>query len=139
MQPARYQLAVVVAIALITGLLYSQVCALSCTVYGCLKPASSTEQNEQPAGHCHEQESKSDSSKSDSSKQNGLPDCPAHSELSVLISATFIKAAAFNLSLHAIPSTQEIVVAAAPPAGGLMLRPDQISFRAPPAYSILRI
>jgi hypothetical protein len=133
MQPARYQLAVVVSIALITGLLYSQVCALNCTVYGCLTPASSTEQSDQP-GHCHGQESKSDSSKHDN-----LPDCPAHSELSVLISATIIKVAAFNLSMYAPPATPEIVVVAAPSPGSLMLRPDQISFRAPPTYSILRI
>lgn len=54
MQSARYQLAVVVSIALITGLFYSQVCALNCTVYGCVTLASATEESGQP-GHCHEQ------------------------------------------------------------------------------------
>ena len=134
MQPARYRLAIFVSLALITGLFYSQVCALNCAVYGCLTPASATARSEQQPGHCHEQESKSDSPKPDDS-----PDCPAHSELSALISTTVIKVAAFNLSMHAPAAVPEITVVANPSPGDSLPRSDQISFRAPPTHSILRI
>ena len=133
MRSARYQLAVVVSIALTTGLFYSQVCALNCTVYGCLTAASATQQGDQ-AGHCHEQESEPVPS-----KPGDEPDCPAHAELSALISSTVITVGTFSLSLHAQAATPEIGLMATRPAGEPRLAPDQSPFRAPPAHSILRI
>ena len=133
MQSARYQLAVVVSIALITGLFYSQVCALNCTVYGCVTPASASDKSDQP-GHCHEQQSEPEPPKPDNQ-----PDCPAHAELSALMSSTLITVGTFSLSLHAPPVTPEIGLVTARPMGESLLRPDQTPFRAPPTYSILRI
>jgi hypothetical protein len=133
MQSARYQLAVVVLIALLTGLLYSQVCDLNCTFYGCRLPQGATEQSDQ-TGHCHEQQPQPAPSEPDNSK----PDCPSHSELSALISSTIISVGAFNLSLHAAmpPSSVDTAILS---TDVLLVRLDQIPFRAPPTHSILRI
>ncbi|HJQ69240.1 MAG TPA: hypothetical protein VKA70_09720 [Blastocatellia bacterium] len=133
MRSARYQLAVVVSIALIAGLLYSQVCALNCTVYGCSTPASATDKSDQPA-HCHEQQSEPAPSHPDDRR-----DCPAHAELSALISSTVVTVGTFSLSLHAPDTTPQAEIMIARPASGPRLSPDQSPFRAPPTHSILRI
>lgn len=133
MRSARYQLAVVVSIALITGLFYSQVCALNCTVYGCLTPASATEKSDQ-VGHCHEQQSEPEPSKPDNQ-----PDCPAHAELSALMSSTLITVGTFSLSLHAQAATPEIILITTRPVDESRLAPDLTPFKAPPTHSILRI
>lgn len=133
MQPARYKLALVVAIALLAGLFYSQVCDLNCTFYGCRLPTTSEAKQGDQAGHCHEQQPKPAPPEPDNS-----PDCPAHSELSALISTTTISVGAFNLSLPAttLPSS---VYTAIQSTDVMLVGPDQIPFRAPPAHSILRI
>ena len=133
MRSARYQLAVVVSIALIAGLLYSQVCALNCTLYGCLTPSRATEESDQ-SGHCHEQQSEPAPS-----RPGNQPDCPAHSELSALISSTVIMVGTFSLSLHAPAAMPETGLMTFRPMGESRLAPDQAPFRAPPTYSILRI
>ncbi|HEX5733184.1 MAG TPA: hypothetical protein VF131_10140 [Blastocatellia bacterium] len=138
MRSSRYQLAVVVSIALITGLFYSQVCALNCTVYGCPTPARATEKSDQP-GHCHQQQSEPEPTKSDNKEPDNQPDCPAHAELSALMSSTLITVGTYNLSLHAPEVAPEIILITTRFAGESRFAPDQSPFRAPPTHSILRI
>ncbi len=133
MRPAKHHLAVVLSVAILVVLSYSQVCYLNCAFYGCAGAESVPRPAEQ-TGHCHQQQSEPEQSEPD-----GSTECPSHAELSALTSSRPVAAQGLYISLHLeVPTSADSFIAALPPAR-LLIIPDDAPLRAPPTRSVLRI
>jgi hypothetical protein len=133
MRLARYQLAVIVLLALIAGFSFSQVCALNCSFNGCSEPKKASRQNERP-GHCHQSESQP--GPDEPHKSSG---CPSHAELSALMSSTLTLVKPLHLNLYVQAASPTADLALIFPPDKMLLKTDSAPFRAPPIHSVLRI
>jgi hypothetical protein len=133
MRPVRFQLAVIVSLALIVGFSFAQVCALNCSFNGCLEPKKASHQNGQP-GHCHQSEPQPGPREPD--KSSG---CPSHAELSALMSSTLTPVKLLHLNFYLQAGRPATGLALIFPPGRLLLKDDSTPFRAPPIDSVLRI
>lgn len=131
MRLAKCQLVVTVSLALIVGLLYSQVCYLDCAFHGCSQ-RNKVVQSEK-SGPCHQEP------ESSRPEPDGPPDCPAHAELSALNGSRPALGQGLHFTLHAeaSPATYRFIIRYSPDE--LLLKPDDGPFRPPPNHSVLRI